>query len=131
MTGKTPIEFDAEPASGRVLWQDFVSVTPKFATLINKMIEPDRRERYQSADEILRILDLEPYQDSLAEGLSHKPLGAVRPAGDTVIPMQGYLSPVQRQASGIRQLRSRQQRRSDGRTKRYRSVMMTSTSLNL
>ncbi len=129
LTGKTPIEFDAEPASGKVLWQNFVQVTPKFADLIDKMIEPDRRDRYQSADEILRVLDLEPYQDSLAEGLSHKPLGSARPSADTVIPIQGYLSPVQRQAAGIRQLRSRQQRRPDPR--RFRSLMMSSSSLNL
>jgi serine/threonine-protein kinase len=130
LTGKTPIEFEADPASGKALWQNFVSVTSQFANLIDKMIQPDNRDRYQSTDEILRVLELEPYQDSLAMGLSHKPLGSARPSGDTVIPMQGYLSPVQRQAAGIRQLRSRQ-RRPDGRTKRFRSLMMSSSSLNL
>lgn len=134
LTGKTPIEFDTDPASGRVLWQKFVQVSPGFTTLIEKMIQPDSQERYQSADEVMRILALEPYQDSLAMGLSHAPRSAAPPAGaagDTVIPMQGYISPVQRQAAEIRQLRSRQKRRPGSRAKRPRSLMMTSSSSSL
>jgi serine/threonine protein kinase len=128
LTGKTPIEFDTDPASGRVLWQDFVQVSPGFTTLIEKMIQPDSQERYQSADEVMRILALEPYQDSLAMGLSHAPRSEAPPSRETVIPIQGYISPVQRQAAEIRQLRSRQQRRPSSRAKRSRSLM-TSSSL--
>ena len=132
LTGKTPIEFDTDPASGRVLWQDLVQVSPRFAALIDKMIEPDGRERYKSADEVLRVLALEPYQDSLAMGLSHKPLGSARPSAETVVPIQGYLSPVQRQAAEIRQLRSRQRRTGPkgSRSLGSRSVMLSSSSFH-
>ncbi len=42
--------------NGEILWQDSVKVTPKFASILNKMVCPDATQRYQTATEALQAL---------------------------------------------------------------------------
>jgi serine/threonine protein kinase len=103
LTGKPPMEFEYDPGTGEVSWQHEVHVSPHFSKVLEKMLKMSSRDRYQSADEILRILDLEPYMSDLAECMNTHPLGVVE---EEEIP-EGYLSPIMRTAIAIRRWRSR------------------------
>lgn len=69
LTGKSPKDLDYNPATGDMVWKKYVQVSDHFAEVLKKMLEASVRYRYQSAEEIMRALDLEPYLDSLAQGL--------------------------------------------------------------
>ncbi|NEO98912.1 MAG: protein kinase [Symploca sp. SIO2E9] len=73
LTGKSPRELNYSHSTGEMLWQPKVQVTSHFAEVLKKMVEASVSYRYQSADDILRALDLEPYLDSLAQGLATQP----------------------------------------------------------
>lgn len=69
LTTKSPKDIDTDPKTGEMMWRRYVHVSEPFAEVLRKMLEASVRHRYQSATEILRALDLEPYLDSLAQGL--------------------------------------------------------------
>lgn len=72
LTGKSPKDIDYNPATGEMMWQQYVSISDHFANVLRKLLEASVRHRYQSIDDILRAMDMEPYLDSLAQGLSAK-----------------------------------------------------------
>lgn len=102
LSAKPPMEFDYDVITGEVRWQEFVQVSDHFAKILDKMLRISPKERYQSADEILRVLDLEPYLDNLNDCLSVQPPRLV----EEPIP-DGYLSPIVRTAIAIRRWRAR------------------------
>lgn len=110
LTGKTPIEFDSDPKTGAVLWQHLVNVSDHFTGVLTKMLSPDVVDRYQSVEQVMRALLLEDHLDELAPGLSYQP----RPEHADIkedfdlSSIDGYLTPIQRQAIAIRRWRSRQ-----------------------
>ena len=110
LTGKTPIEFDTDPKTGDILWQHLVEVSDHFTNVLQKMLKPDVMDRYQTAEEVIQVLQLEQHIDQLSVGLSHQPRPRVVGDLDTVVPIDGYLTPVQRQAIGIRRWRSRKRK---------------------
>ncbi|PSB60582.1 serine/threonine protein kinase, partial [filamentous cyanobacterium CCP1] len=69
LTGRSPKDMDYDPATGEVLWREQVHISDHFAEVLEKMLEVSVRHRYQNAVEVLRALDLEPYLDSLAQGM--------------------------------------------------------------
>ncbi|MBD2311642.1 pentapeptide repeat-containing protein [Desertifilum sp. FACHB-1129] len=69
LTAKSPKDLDYDPTTGELMWQNHVQVSEHFANVLKKMLEVSVRHRYQSAGDILRALDLEPYLDSLAQGM--------------------------------------------------------------
>lgn len=70
LTAKSPKDLDYDPATGELLWQKQVRISDHFAGVLKKMLEVSVRHRFQSANEILRALDLEPYLDSLANSMN-------------------------------------------------------------
>ena len=72
LTGKSPKDLDYNPSTGEMIWRKYVDISDHFAEVLKKMLESAVRHRYQSSEEILRALDLEPYIDSLAQGLATK-----------------------------------------------------------
>ena len=112
LTGKTPIEFDTDSQTGEILWQHLVEVGDHFAGVLYKMLRSDVADRYQTVDEVVRALVLESHLDKLSTGLSYQPRrsSAECQPSETVVSMDGYLTPVQRQAIGIRRWRSRRQK---------------------
>ncbi|AKG20288.1 serine/threonine-protein kinase [Calothrix sp. 336/3] len=70
LTGKSPKDLDYNPTTGELIWEDSVCVSKHFAKVLRKMLEVSVRSRYQTADDVLRDLELEPYIDSLAKGLT-------------------------------------------------------------
>ncbi len=51
-----------------MLWEQLVNVSGHFASVLKKMLEVSVRNRYQSAPDVLRALEMEPYLESLAKG---------------------------------------------------------------
>ena len=110
LTGKTPIEFDSDPRTGNVLWQHLVSASDHFTTVLDKMLKPDVVDRYETADELMRSLSLEAHFEELSPGLSYQPR-TEHPDDDLdLLALDGYLTPIQRQAMAIRRWRSRRQK---------------------
>ena len=72
LTGKSPKDIEYNPSTGEMMWQQYVNISDHFANVLKKLLEASVRHRYQSIDDILRALDMEPYLDSLAQGLSAK-----------------------------------------------------------
>ena len=70
MTGKSPKDLEYNPATGEVMWQHLVHMSDHFAQVLAKMMDVSVRNRYQSAEEVLRAMEMEPYLDSLASGLA-------------------------------------------------------------
>ena len=54
LTGCPPDELPSDPKNLEIIWQDKVSVSPKLAKIINKMVRHNFNKRYQSAREVLR-----------------------------------------------------------------------------
>lgn len=104
LTGKPPMEFEYDIDTGEVKWQDSVQVSSYFAKVLDKMLKVSPRDRYQSAEDLLRAIELEPYLESLASCMNNQPLG---PIEDEDLLHRGYLSPIVRTAIAIRQWRKR------------------------
>ncbi|MEO0457729.1 MAG: pentapeptide repeat-containing protein [Cyanobacteria bacterium P01_A01_bin.114] len=86
LTGKSPKDLSYDPQTGEMLWQQQVKVSEHFSKVLHKMLEISVRLRYQSAEAILRDLDLEPYLDSLAQNMAF-------PSGPQSAPLSGPHSP--------------------------------------
>lgn len=115
LTGKSPKDLDYDATTGELLWQNRVDITDHFAAVLKKMLEVSVRHRYQAANDVFRALDLEPYLDSLANGmLSAKPggkgdprTGDFRPDPLGVDMPSSPTSPASRAAMAIRARQNR------------------------
>lgn len=107
LTGKPPMEFSYDAATGEVSWQDHVEVSEHFAKILDKMLMVSVRDRYQSAEEILRILNLEPYLGKLSDCLHVQPRLSDLPDEAELLSRNGYLPPMIRAAIAIRRWRAR------------------------
>jgi len=108
LTGRPPLEFDYDPATGEIRWQEFVQVSDHFANILGKMLKISPRDRYRSAKQILRALDLEPHLDQLADCMNTQRRLA-NPDLEEAASSDGYVSPISRTAAAIRDWRSRLQ----------------------
>jgi serine/threonine-protein kinase len=68
LTGKAPKDL-CDSVTGELAWEQHTTVTPTFARVLNKMLELDVRKRFNSADEVIKALDLVPYEEELAGSL--------------------------------------------------------------
>jgi serine/threonine-protein kinase len=73
LTGKTPKDLNYNPTTGEMMWGDLVQVSDHFRNVLSKMLEVSVRSRYQTSQEVLNALDMEPYLDSLSNSLLIKP----------------------------------------------------------
>ncbi|MDY6782537.1 MAG: serine/threonine-protein kinase [Cyanobacteriota bacterium] len=108
LTAKSPKDLDYNPKTGEMVWKKYVDVSDNFARVLSRMLEVSVRHRYQSSDEVLRDLDMEPYLDDLARGLVTKQSS---PGGADPLPSsgrdrtpntEGGMSATQRLAMAIR-----------------------------
>lgn len=57
LTGKPPQALASDPATGNILWhRDALSVSPSFAAILDKAVQPDARDRFSTAREMLDAL---------------------------------------------------------------------------
>lgn len=96
LTARSPKDLKHNPSTGSLEWHNHITVSPHLEQVLEKMIEAAVRDRYQSASDILRALEMEPYLDSLAEGLISKPSpSAARSNNRTARPTWERPSPVE------------------------------------
>ncbi|MEH2135244.1 serine/threonine-protein kinase [Nostoc sp.] len=69
LTSKTPKDLDYNPNTGEMMWEQLVQVSDHLSNVLRKMLDVSVRNRYQSASDVLRALQIEPYLESLAKGL--------------------------------------------------------------
>jgi serine/threonine-protein kinase len=65
LTGKAPKDL-CDNETGELAWEKETVVSTNFAKVLNKMLELDLRKRFNSAEEVLRALELVPYEEQLA-----------------------------------------------------------------
>jgi serine/threonine-protein kinase len=58
LTGKLPTNFPYDPSTCQMVWQPYVQISDHFTEVLNKMLEPSVRYRYQSAQEVVNAIDL-------------------------------------------------------------------------
>jgi serine/threonine protein kinase len=58
LTGVRPQELPKDPNNFEVIWQDRVVVSPNFASVLDKMVRSNFRERYKNAGEALQALEI-------------------------------------------------------------------------
>lgn len=100
LSGKTPLEFDYEFLTGDVRWSEYVSVSEHFGTVLSKMLKVSPQDRFQSVDEVIRSLELEPYFDNLVHCMNIKPKPFPHPAAEASD--DSYVPPMARTAMAIR-----------------------------
>jgi serine/threonine-protein kinase len=108
LTGRSPKDMDYDSTTGEVLWREQVHISDHFAEVLSKMLEVSVRHRYQTAEEVLRALDLEPYMDSLSQSMVSQPTRPTRQSAPTTASLPSSmdtmpsLSPSARLAAAIR-----------------------------
>jgi serine/threonine-protein kinase len=54
-------------------WQKFIRSSDHLVEVLRKMLEVSVRHRYQTAEDVMQAMDLEPYMDSLANSMTAQP----------------------------------------------------------
>jgi serine/threonine protein kinase, bacterial len=112
--GKSPKDIENHPSTGEMMWQKYVQLGPTLQPIVSKMLESSVKHRYQSAEQVLRALELaeQPFTKS---GIITSTLGT--PTNSTINrsptpsppppPPSPAASPVQKLAKTIRENRDR------------------------
>ncbi|MGK7889121.1 MAG: pentapeptide repeat-containing protein, partial [Leptolyngbyaceae cyanobacterium] len=116
LTGQSPKDMDYDPTTGELMWLEHVHISEHFSDVLQSMLEVSVRDRYQSATEVLRALDMVPYMDSLAEGMvSSSPARSKNPnnISDSASSVNVPASPSSRLAAQIRARKNKHQKSGD------------------
>jgi serine/threonine protein kinase len=118
LTKVSPLDLATAERGQNLRWQESVKLTPHFGRILNKMLQSDVKRRFQTVDELTRILQSEAFYEEFKTYLTTEPLlaqRAVKPSAcllpSAVEKIDG--TPAQRQAEAIRHW---QQRRRQFRT---------------
>lgn len=103
LSGRVPAEQDYDPYTGELLWRNLVHVSDYFGRILDKMLKAAMRDRFQSADDVFRVLELEDHLDTLRPCLSNHPLSRV----ESVPGSDEFISPLVRTAMAIRAWQAR------------------------
>lgn len=74
LTGKSPLEFDRDPITGEIAWQKEVNISDDFAQVLEKMLKFSLRDRFKTADEVIKALGKENFLPNLANCLTNQKL---------------------------------------------------------
>ncbi len=72
LTGKSPKDIPRDQQTGRLIWQKEIQVSASFGKVLQTMLEPDVRQRYRTAKEVMDALDIIPFESSLSNNLMSK-----------------------------------------------------------
>ena len=92
LTGKSPKDLNYNPATGEMEWRRSIDISDTFANVLAKMLEMSVKYRYQTANEVLKALDMEPYLESLAQGMIKPSTAGDKTAAQAKKPTDG--SPI-------------------------------------
>lgn len=109
LTGHPPLAFDYDTHTGDINWRELIDLSDHFGRILDKMLKISPRDRYQSADDVLRALDLESHYDQLSSCMT---VSSRQHASIDDEPQEptGYQSPIARRAAAIRSWRARRLR---------------------
>lgn len=128
LTGKSPLDFDADRKTGEILWQDSVPLSKPFAKILGKMLKISLQERYKSAEPILRVLNQDIPQDDLAHCLArqNQPIeDEMTSSGDSSGTPR---SPAAKAAIAIRDWKDRLQAREERRNREKIDKLLSESS---
>jgi serine/threonine protein kinase len=109
LSGKSPADLQYEYLTGVIKWRETLYVSEYFGQVLDKMLRVSPRDRYQSAKEVQRALELESHLDSLKPCLSSQPLTLPTPLPQIPSYQREYISPGVQTALAIREWQSRLQ----------------------
>ena len=69
LTAKTPKDIECNHQTGEMDWERYVTVAPRFAEVLRKMLELSVRHRYKNAKQVLDTLEMMPYDDEMMSGM--------------------------------------------------------------
>ncbi len=126
LTGKGPLDFDADRQTGELLWKNSVQLSQPFAKILGKMLKISLHERYKSAGAILRSLNQETPQSNLAQYLvvqNQPPQDEVNPSDESGSSTRH--SPAAKAALAIRDWKYRMQARQERRNREKINKMLS------
>ncbi|WPF89094.1 serine/threonine-protein kinase [Cyanobacterium aponinum AL20118] len=109
MSAKSPKDFPIDELTGELAWQREIKVSKSFEKVLSRMLEMNLRDRYKSADEVIKDLDIMPYAKELEEGMLNaqgKDKKEIEEKDNTS--QNTHLSATSRLAMAIRARKSRQ-----------------------
>lgn len=109
LTGKSPLQLETDRHTGDIHWRHLVSVSDFLAQIIDKMTKDLVKERYRSANQVFRALELEPHLEMLADCMTDRPLSGRKQLPSDAKPE--YISPAKRTAIAIRERLTRMHRK--------------------
>jgi serine/threonine protein kinase len=109
LSGKSPADLQQEYLTGVIKWRETLHVSDYFGQILDKMLRVSPRERYQSAQDVQRALELESHLAVLQPCLSHQPLTSSTPTPQIPSYQKEYISPGVQTALAIREWQARLQ----------------------
>lgn len=73
MTGKSPKDFPINQLTGDFAWQEEIKVSKGFEQVLSRMLEMNLRDRYRTAEEVIKDLEMISYAKELQEGMISNP----------------------------------------------------------
>jgi len=111
LTGKSPKELDYDHVTGELVWEKHVHASPHFIKVLAKMLEVSVKQRYKTAHEVYKELDLVDHIDDLAAGLNNvEARGNANPRRGEYGPESTNGVPTSPHARLAMQIRTRQSR---------------------
>jgi serine/threonine protein kinase len=116
LTKISPIDLATSARGQNLRWQESVSLSEHFTSILGKMLHPEAARRYQDTYELERALNLENHYETLKTCLTTEPMTDktfAPPATCSILSPNGYAdeptsqSLAQRQANAIRQWQQR------------------------
>ncbi|NJM56269.1 MAG: serine/threonine protein kinase [Synechococcales cyanobacterium RU_4_20] len=104
LTGKSPAKLGSDPATGELNWQGQVQISASLSRILTQMVSVSLRDRYSSAEQVLKMLSVEEVRDELEQCMHRQGLPP-----EALPDNQVYVSPSARMAASIRDWRDRRQ----------------------
>ncbi len=102
LTGKSPAKLGSDPMTGELNWREQVQLSPSLNRILAGMVSVSLRDRYSSAEQVLKMLSVEEVRDELEHCMHRQGPMPEAPLGD-----EAYVSPSSRMAASIRDWRER------------------------
>lgn len=128
LTGKGPLDFDADRQTGEIIWQDSVQLSPAFTRILGRMLKISLQDRYKSAEAILRALNQDAPQDDLAKCLARQNQPLQDEDAETGENRTTFLTPAAKAAIAIRDWKYRLQAREERRNREKVDQLLSESS---
>lgn len=105
LSGKGPLDFEQDTATGEVCWQKEVNISNSFAQVLGTMVKFSLGDRFKTVDDVIKALNRENDLPNLTNCLTTKPLSSSQHQPKEPSPQ--YLSPTAKTAIAIREWKAK------------------------